>query len=74
MDNGKTFAVIADNYAPENKYIQSATFNGKPWNKPWFTHDQLMKGGTLQLEMGAYPNKEWGSDKEAGPPSSEDLK
>ncbi len=74
LNNGKTFAVIADNYAPGNKYIQSATFNGKPWNKPWFTHDQLIKGGILKLEMGTYPNKEWGSDRRLGPPSSEDLK
>jgi len=29
-------------------------------NKPWFTHEQLMSGGVLELEMGPKPNKSWG--------------
>ena len=28
---------------------------------PWFTHQQLMNGGTLELVMGPKPNKKWGS-------------
>jgi len=35
--------------------------NGKWINiAPWFTHDDLIKGGTLKLEMGPFPNKKWG--------------
>lgn len=69
LPTGKTFSVIAHHYAKENKYIQSAKLNGKPWDKPWFTHEDLMKGGKLDLEMGAYPNKQWGSAPDAAPPS-----
>ena len=29
-------------------------------NTPWFSHDQLIKGGELELEMGPKPNKKWG--------------
>lgn len=69
LPNGKKFQVIAKNNSRENKYIQSAFLNGKPLDKPWFTHDTLMKGGVLKLIMGSEPNKEWGSAGEAAPPS-----
>ncbi|RZK52385.1 MAG: glycoside hydrolase family 92 protein [Pedobacter sp.] len=69
IGNGKTFTVSAINYSPENKYIQSAKLNGKLWNKPWFTHDELIKGGVLELVMGKNPNKTWGAGNDAVPPS-----
>lgn len=60
LDNGKKFTVRANRCSVMNKYIQSAKFNGVTLNKPWFTHEQLMDGGTLELEMGPKPNKNWG--------------
>jgi predicted alpha-1,2-mannosidase len=60
LANGKQFTVIADNCSVVNKYIQHATFDGKVLNTPWFTHRQLMNGGTLHLVMGPKPNKQWG--------------
>jgi putative alpha-1,2-mannosidase len=60
LQNGKQFKMIANNCSVINKYIQSAKFNGEVLNKPWFTHDQLTAGGTLELEMGPKPNKNWG--------------
>ncbi|HWK06362.1 MAG TPA: GH92 family glycosyl hydrolase [Puia sp.] len=61
LENGKQFTVIAKNCSEVNKYIQRARFNGKPLNTPWFTHTQLMNGGSLELEMGPRPNKTWGT-------------
>ena len=55
----------------DNKYIQSATLNGKEWNKSWFSHDDLMSGGKLVLVMGNKPNKTWASGAEDVPPSLE---
>ena len=69
IGNGKTFEVSAINYSPENKFIQSAKLNGKEWNKSWFSHDELMQGGKLELVMGKHPNKKWASDDNAIPPS-----
>ncbi|MGM0376385.1 MAG: GH92 family glycosyl hydrolase [Bacteroidota bacterium] len=69
LPNGETFKVIARNYAPENKYIQFAKLNGENWNKPWFRHQDIMEGGTLELFMGKYPNKEWGASPDDVPPS-----
>lgn len=59
LPEGKRFTVIANNCSVVNKYIQSARINGAPLNTPWFTHEQLIKGGTLELEMGPKPNKSW---------------
>ncbi|WP_199141155.1 GH92 family glycosyl hydrolase [Pedobacter sp. ASV12] len=61
LDNGKTFTVLAKNNSASNKYIQSATLNGKVLNRSWFTHQELTNGGVLTLQMGSLPNKTWGS-------------
>ena len=57
--SGKEFVIIANNNSETNKYIQSATLNGKPLNKFWIYHSELVKGGELVLEMGPDPNKNW---------------
>jgi len=60
LENGKSFTMIANNCSKRNKYIQSAKLNGKVLEKPWFTHEDLMNGATIELEMGELPNKSWG--------------
>lgn len=74
LPNGKTFRVVAKDCSDENKYIQSATLNGKSWDKPWFSHDDIKDGGTLSLQMGRHPNKQWGAAPEAAPPSADDMR
>ena len=64
LPNGKTFALIAKNCSKKNKYIQSASFNGKIMQTPWFSHDDLMNGGKLVLEMGEKPGNLWNNNKE----------
>lgn len=59
----KTFTVRAQNNSKKNVYIQSATFNGKPFNRTWITHEEIVKGGVLQFKMGPQPNTKWGTDK-----------
>lgn len=71
IGNGKSFEIVCLNYSPEHKYIQSARLNGEVWNKSWFSHDDLMKGGKLELVMGKKPNKRWASSEDAIPPSFE---
>jgi predicted alpha-1,2-mannosidase len=66
---GGRFVIEAKNNSNTNIYIQSATLNGKPLNKSWFYHRQLVNGGKLVLQMGPSPNKQWGSAPEAAPPS-----
>lgn len=74
LPNGKTFRVVAKDCSDENKYIQSATLNGKSWDKPWFSHDDIKDGGTLSLQMGRHPNKQWGAAPEVAPPSADDMR
>lgn len=69
LENGKQFKIIAKNCSEENKYIQSARLNGKEWNQPWFSHDEIKDGGTLELIMGNKANISWGSSPESVPPS-----
>lgn len=63
LENGRQFTLIAHHCSETNKYIQSARLNGHELMTPWFTHEQLMNGGKLELEMGPKPNKQWGIGK-----------
>jgi predicted alpha-1,2-mannosidase len=74
---GVVFEIEAQNCSDENKYIQSAVLNGKIWDKPWFSHDDIKTGGKLVLIMGNKANENWGAKPENVPPSAEkggDLK
>jgi len=57
---GKTFTIIAHNNSPENIFIQSASLNGRPYNKCWLDHADIMAGGVLELNMGKDPGFDWG--------------
>jgi predicted alpha-1,2-mannosidase len=74
LGNGKFFEVKAVHNSFENKYIQSATLNGSLWEKPWFSHSDLISGGKLVLQMGPKANRNWGSSVKDVPPSSEEIK
>ena len=60
--NGKTFTIKAKDASSKNKYIQSASLNGRPLNSPWFNHSDLVQGGSLVLHMSPRPNKRWGQE------------
>jgi putative alpha-1,2-mannosidase len=67
MPNGKILTIEAENNGPDNVYIQSASLNGRPWNKPWLERTTLQQGGTLHFVMGPNPNTAWGSAKADAP-------
>jgi predicted alpha-1,2-mannosidase len=73
LPEGGTFTVIAKNNSHSRKYIQRATLNGRPLERPWFTHGDLVHGGTLELVMGNQPNRAWGAKEEDAPPSALDY-
>ncbi|PST82461.1 alpha-mannosidase [Pedobacter yulinensis] len=62
LDNGKTFRVTAKNNNKLNVYIQGAKLNGKSLDRSWFTHQELLAGGHLELVMGPLPNTNWGTE------------
>ena len=63
-------SIIANNVSKKNVYIQSLTLNGKPYTNNWIQHKDIFGGNVkLMFEMGHTPNKNWGSDANALPPS-----
>lgn len=50
---GGKFQIIVKNNAPENKYVKEAKLNGKVLDTLFFSHADLVKGGTLEIEMTA---------------------
>jgi len=70
---GGKFVIEAKNVSRENMYVQSAMLDGKPLNKTWFYHSELIDGGTLVLKMGPKPNKNWAIKPEDAPPSMSNL-
>ncbi|MFD1094917.1 GH92 family glycosyl hydrolase [Salegentibacter chungangensis] len=63
LPNGKTFGIIAENVSEENIYIQSATLNGKKFDRTSISHQEILEGGKLKFVMGPEPNKNWGTTK-----------
>ena len=63
LPNGNDFVIRAENVSKENKYIQSASLNGKALNNYWFSHAELEKGADLVLEMGPQPS-DWATNPE----------
>jgi putative alpha-1,2-mannosidase len=57
------FTVIAKNQSPENRYVQSATLNGRALDEPFIHHADIARGSTLVFVMGPQPNKKWGAGK-----------
>lgn len=62
VGNGRTFTIEAEGTSPENIYIQSATLNGKPYNKSYISHSDITGGGVLRFVMGPRPNPAWGTE------------
>ena len=69
FNKAKEFVIETSNNSKKNRYIQSASLNGKPLDKPWFDHSVIQNGGKLIFQMGPEPNKNWGSAPEDAPPS-----
>ena len=59
LPDRKTFVIRTHNNSKTNKYIESVLLNGKPLDVPFFTHDDLVRGGTMEITMSPVPT-EWG--------------
>ncbi|MGO1243893.1 GH92 family glycosyl hydrolase [Sphingobacterium sp. JB170] len=57
---GESFTIEAKNTSKTNIYVQRALLNGKPLYDFKFPASEVLKGGSLVLEMGPNPNKSWG--------------
>lgn len=58
---GGQFEIRTRNNTEKNVYIRKARLNGESWNDCAVPHASFIQGGTLELDMGARPNMQWGS-------------
>jgi putative alpha-1,2-mannosidase len=58
------FHIRVHNFAEENIYIQSVKLNGKSLDRNYVTHEEVAKGGTLEITASAQPNKAWAAGKQ----------
>jgi putative alpha-1,2-mannosidase len=69
LAGGKRLIVQTQGNGKGRPYIQSVTWNGKPWTKSWITHAELTAGGTLLFQMSDQPNPAFGAALADRPPS-----
>jgi predicted alpha-1,2-mannosidase len=67
LDNGKKIVINAPNNSVQNKYIQTLTVNGKPYDLNYFTHATLSKGAVLNYVMSDKPNTQRGTKPSSFP-------
>lgn len=59
LPEGKAFILTAKNLSDENIYVKSVTIDGKPWNKSHITHQQIIDGANVELEMTSEEGNVW---------------
>ena len=56
VGSGKTFCIKAKDVSDQNIYIQSARLNGKPYTRSYIMYGDIIRGGTLEFQMGSKPS------------------
>ncbi len=74
LENGKKIIINAKNNSKDNRYIKGITFNGKEYNKNYFTHEELLKGAVINFDMSSQPNLKRGTTADSFPYSLSDEK
>lgn len=59
LPNGKTFTIVAEGLDDRRTYVGSVNLNGKPLQRTFLRHDEILAGGELRFTMQAEPNKAW---------------
>ncbi|WP_183566756.1 GH92 family glycosyl hydrolase [Mucilaginibacter sp. SP1R1] len=74
LENGKTITINAPKNNADNKYVNSLSINGKPYDFNWLSHKALLNGAELNFDMSATPNKQRGIKAEDVPYSMSNEK
>ncbi|MBD9477447.1 glycoside hydrolase family 92 protein [Pseudoxanthomonas sp. PXM02] len=57
LPNGKRFTVVAEGLDDAHTYVGSVTLNGKPLERTYLEHADILAGGELRFTMQAAPDK-----------------
>jgi predicted alpha-1,2-mannosidase len=69
LGHGRTFTVTAAPMDAAHPYVGAVTLNGKPLDRVYLKHGEIVAGGELHFTMQAQPDKQWGSANAARPAS-----
>ncbi len=72
VGNGKIFVIEANNVSEDNFYIQSATLNGKSFDRTWVDYSEIIRGGKLSFNMGSEPSN-WAENGVPAMSSSDNI-
>ena len=67
LPNGNTLEIKAPGVSDRMRYVKSVRLNGKPVERMYLTHSELLRGGTLEFAMSSVPNKKRGKTASAKP-------
>ncbi len=67
LPNGKTFEIKAPGVDDSRRYARSVKLNGKPYDKLYITHDDILAGGVLEFSMSSKPNRRRGLSPDSKP-------
>ena len=67
LPNGKTLEISAPKVSDKNRYVRSLKIDGNKYDKLYITHEDLMKGGKWEFDMGSKPNKKRGLNRTEKP-------
>jgi putative alpha-1,2-mannosidase len=67
-DNG-SIEIDAPAASAEKVYVQNLRLNGQDFGSPWIPWNMISSGGTIEFVLGDSPNKAWGTQAAAAPPS-----
>jgi predicted alpha-1,2-mannosidase len=74
LPNGKQFRIVAEGISEKNRFVASVKLNGKPLDRSFLRHEEIMAGGELRFTMSAMPNKSWATKPGARPYSMSSVK
>ena len=57
LPNGNILEIKAPGVSAKNRYVKSAKLDGKPLDRLYLTHGELLRGGVLEFTMSASPNR-----------------
>jgi putative alpha-1,2-mannosidase len=64
LQTGRTLQIIAD---PKKRFVNKVLLNGRPLNRIFITHKELLGGGTLEFVMSDRAGGRWGINCETAP-------
>ncbi|GAA4339358.1 GH92 family glycosyl hydrolase [Flaviaesturariibacter amylovorans] len=70
LENGKRLEISSPANSSANYYVESVRRNGKVHPLNWLEHGDLRRGGTIDFQMSAQPNKVRGTQPSAWPYSA----